>query len=38
VAAALKAGSDGVVFSRKYSEIRSEIFSAAGRDVHDGVN
>ena len=30
MAAALKAGSDGVILSRKYSEMRLENLSAAG--------
>lgn len=35
VAAALKAGSDGVVLSRKYSEMRLDNLAAAGRAVRD---
>jgi hypothetical protein len=35
VAAALKAGADGVVLSRKYSEMRLENLAAAGRAVRD---
>jgi hypothetical protein len=37
VAAALKAGADGVVLSRKYSEMRLENLAAAGRAVRDGA-
>jgi hypothetical protein len=33
--AALKAGADGLIFSRKYSEMRLDNISAAGRAVHD---
>ena len=33
--AALKAGADGVIFSRKYSEMRLANLSAAGRAVRD---
>ncbi|MGC8639084.1 MAG: hypothetical protein ACP5XB_04315 [Isosphaeraceae bacterium] len=35
VAAALKAGSGGVILSRKYSEMRLDNLSAAGRAVQD---
>jgi hypothetical protein len=35
VAAALKAGADGVVLSRKYSEMRLDNLAAAGRAVRD---
>ena len=35
VAAALKAGADGVVLSRKYSEMRLANLAAAGRAVRD---
>ena len=35
VAAALKAGADGVILSRKYSEMRLDNLSAAGRAVRD---
>jgi hypothetical protein len=35
VAAALRAGADGVVLSRKYSEMRLENLAAAGRAVRD---
>jgi hypothetical protein len=35
VAAALKAGADGVVLSRKYSEMRLDNLAAAGRAVTD---
>jgi hypothetical protein len=35
VMAALKAGADGLILSRKYSEMRLENLSAAGRAVHD---
>jgi hypothetical protein len=35
VAAALKAGADGVVLSRKYSEMRLDNLAAAGRAVKD---
>jgi hypothetical protein len=35
VAAALRAGADGLVLSRKYSEMRLENLSAAGRAVTD---
>ncbi len=38
VAAALKAGADGVVLSRKYSEMRLDNLAAAGRAVHDCVS
>jgi hypothetical protein len=31
----LKAGADGVVLSRKYSEMRLENLAAAGRAVKD---
>jgi hypothetical protein len=34
-AAALKAGADGVILSRKYSEMRLENLAAAGRAVRD---
>ena len=34
-AAALKAGADGVIFSRKYSEMRLENLAAAGRAVRE---
>ena len=34
-AAALKAGPDGVIFSRKYSEMRLANLDAAGRAVRD---
>lgn len=37
VAAALRAGADGVVLSRKYSEMRLENLAAAGRAVRDGL-
>ena len=33
--AALRAGADGVIFSRKYSEMRLANLSAAGRAVRD---
>ena len=35
VAAALKAGADGVILSRKYSEMRLANLSAAGRAVRE---
>ena len=35
VAAALKAGADGLILSRKYSEMRLENLKAAGRAVRD---
>jgi hypothetical protein len=35
VAAALRAGADGVVLSRKYSEMRLANLAAAGRAVRD---
>ncbi len=38
VAAALKAGADGVVLSRKYSEMRLDNLAAAGRAVRDSVH
>lgn len=38
VAAALKAGADGVVLSRKYSEMRLDNLAAAGRAVRDCVH
>jgi hypothetical protein len=34
-AAALRAGADGLIFSRKYSEMRLENLAAAGRAVRD---
>ena len=34
-AAALKTGADGVIFSRKYSEMRLENLEAAGRAVKE---
>ncbi len=37
VAAALRAGADGVVLSRKYSEMRLENLSAAGRAVRESA-
>ena len=37
VAAALKAGADGVVLSRKYSEMRLDNLAAAGRAVRDAT-
>jgi hypothetical protein len=37
VAAALKAGADGVVLSRKYSEMRLDNLAAAGRAVREGA-
>ena len=37
VAAAMKAGADGVVLSRKYSEMRLDNLAAAGRAVRDFV-
>ena len=36
-AAALKAGANGVIFSRKYSEMRLENLSAAGRAVRESA-
>ena len=36
-AAALKAGAHGVIFSRKYSEMRLANLAAAGRAVRDSV-
>jgi hypothetical protein len=38
VASALKAGADGVVLSRKYSEMRLDNLAAAGRAVRDTVH
>jgi len=38
VAAALKAGSDGVILSRKYSEMQLANLAAAGRAVRDAAN
>jgi hypothetical protein len=35
VSAALKAGADGVILSRKYSEMRLANLAAAGKAVHD---
>jgi hypothetical protein len=37
VAAALKAGGDGVILSRKYSEMQLANLSAAGKAVRDGA-
>jgi hypothetical protein len=37
VAAALEGGADGVIFSRKYSEMRLANLSAAGRAIRDSV-
>jgi hypothetical protein len=37
VAAALRAGADGVVLSRKYSEMRLDNIAAAGRAVRDSL-
>jgi hypothetical protein len=37
VAAALKAGADGVILSRKYSEMRLANLAAAGKAVRDGT-
>jgi hypothetical protein len=34
-AAALRAGADGLIFSRKYSEMRLDNLSAAGRAVRE---
>lgn len=38
VTAALKAGADGLIFSRKYSEMRLENLAAAGRAVRDNAS
>ena len=38
VAAALKAGADGLILSRKYSEMRLANLAAAGRAVRDAAN
>jgi hypothetical protein len=38
VAAALKAGADGVILSRKYSEMRLENLAAAGRAVREVIH
>ncbi len=38
VAAALKAGADGLILSRKYSEMQLANLAAAGRAVRDAVN
>ena len=36
-AAALRAGADGLIFSRKYSEMRLANLSAAGRAVREAT-
>jgi hypothetical protein len=38
VAAALRAGADGLILSRKYSEMQLANLAAAGRAVHDAAN
>jgi len=38
VAAALKSGADGLVLSRKYSEMRLDNLAAAGRAVRDSLH
>jgi hypothetical protein len=37
VTAALKAGADGLILSRKYSEMRLDNLAAAGRAIRDAA-